>query len=72
VITAPDEYPIHQIPEPIAFSGTDRNFYDRYFFNGFNPDGSELFAVAFGVYPQWCPALYSSSGRSLMPYSTFS
>ena len=51
MITAPDEYPIHQIPEPIAFSGTDRNFYDRYFFNGFNPDGSEFFAVALGVYP---------------------
>ena len=46
-----DEYPIHQTPEPIAFSGTDRNFYDRYFFNGYQPDGTEFFAVAFGVYP---------------------
>lgn len=46
-----DEYPIHQTPEPIAFSGSDRNFYDRYFFNGYSPDGSVFFACAFGVYP---------------------
>jgi hypothetical protein len=46
-----DDYPIHQTPDPIAFSGTDRNFYDRYFFNGYAPDGSSFFAVAFGVYP---------------------
>jgi hypothetical protein len=47
-----DDYPIHQTPEPIAFAGTDRNFYDRYFFNGYNADGSDFFALAFGVYPQ--------------------
>ena len=35
-----DDFPLHQTAEPIAFSGTDRNFYDRYFFNGYNPDGS--------------------------------
>ncbi len=46
-----DEYPVHQCPEPIAYSGTDRNFYDRYFFNGYAPDGSSFFALAFGVYP---------------------
>jgi hypothetical protein len=46
-----DDYPIHQTPDPVAFSGTDRNFYDRYFFNGYAPDGSSFFAVAFGVYP---------------------
>ena len=46
-----DDYPIHQTPDPIAYSGTDRNFYDRYFFNGYGPDGSDFFAVAFGVYP---------------------
>jgi hypothetical protein len=51
MLTKADDYPIHQTPEPIAFSGTDRNFYDRYFFNGYAPDGSEFFAVAFGVYP---------------------
>ena len=46
-----DDYPIHQTPDPIAYSGTDRNFYDRYFFNGYAPDGSGFFAMAFGVYP---------------------
>ncbi|NQX93751.1 MAG: hypothetical protein HRT64_02285 [Erythrobacter sp.] len=46
-----DDYPIHQTPEPIAFAGTDRNFYDRYFFNGYWPDGSGFFALALGVYP---------------------
>ena len=37
--------------EPIATSGTDRNFYDRYFFNGYTMDGHVFFAVALGVYP---------------------
>lgn len=46
-----DDFPIHQTPDPIAYSGTDRNFYDRYFFNGYAPDGSAFFAFAFGVYP---------------------
>ena len=32
-----DDYPIHQTPEPVAYAGTDRNFYDRYFFNGYSP-----------------------------------
>ena len=41
-----DEYPIHQTPEPIAFSGTDRNFYDRYFFCGYRPDGAAISASA--------------------------
>ena len=51
MLTKGDDYPIHQTPDPIAFSGTDRNFYDRYFFCGYQPDGSGYFAAAFGVYP---------------------
>ena len=51
MLTKGDDFPIHQTPEPIAYSGSDRNFYDRYFFNGYSPDGSEFVAVAFGVYP---------------------
>jgi hypothetical protein len=51
MLTQADEWPIHQTPEPIAFSGTDRNFYDRYFFCGYLADGSGFFAIAFGVYP---------------------
>ena len=52
MLTGADEYPFHQTPEPMAFAGTDRNFYDRYFFNGYAADGSIFFAVAFGLYPQ--------------------
>lgn len=52
VLTKGDDYPIHQTPDPIAYASADRNFYDRYFFNGYAPDGSGFFAVAFGVYPQ--------------------
>ena len=44
-----DDYPLHQTAEPVAYAGTDRNFYDRYFFNGYAPDGGGFFAVAFGV-----------------------
>jgi len=51
MLTKGDDYPIHQTPEPIAYAGSDRNFYDRYFFNGYSPDGRDFFAVAFGVYP---------------------
>ena len=51
MLTKGDDFPLHQTAEPIAYSGTDRNFYDRYFFNGYNPDGSGFFALAFGVYP---------------------
>jgi hypothetical protein len=46
-----DDYPIHQLPEPIAYAGSDRNFYDRYFFNGYSNVGNEFFAMALGVYP---------------------
>jgi hypothetical protein len=52
MLTRGDDFPIHQTPEPIAFAGSDRNFYDRYFFNGYSPDGSVFFAAALGVYPQ--------------------
>lgn len=51
VLSKGDDFPIHQTAEPVAYSGSDRNFYDRYFFNGFAPDGSGFFAVAFGIYP---------------------
>ena len=51
VLTKGDDYPLHQTPEPVAYAGTDRNFYDRYFFNGYAPDGSGFFAAAFGIYP---------------------
>ena len=47
-----DDYPIHQIQEPIRHVGTsDRNFYDRYYLNGFALDGSAMFIAGIGVYP---------------------
>lgn len=51
MLTKADDYPVHQTPEPIAYSGTDRNFYDRYFFNGYGPQGENYFALGFGIYP---------------------
>ena len=51
MLTKGDEYPIHQLPEPVATAGSDRNFYDRFFFNGYSPDGSVFFAGAMGIYP---------------------
>src|SRR4051794_23899566 len=51
MLSKADDYPVHQLPEPIATAGTDRNFYDRYFFNGYTPDGELFFAAALGVYP---------------------
>jgi hypothetical protein len=50
-LTKGDDYPIHQTSEPIAFAGTDRNFYDRYYFGGYGAEGDDFFAAAFGVYP---------------------
>lgn len=47
-----DDYPVHQIPEPVRHVGTsDRNFYDRYYFNGFDHDGEYMFVFGLGVYP---------------------
>ena len=51
-LTAADEYLIHQTPYTFDTVGTsDRNFYDRYFFNGYRRDGEVYFAVAMGQYP---------------------
>jgi len=51
MLTRGDDYPIHQLPVPIAEVGSERNFYDRYFFNGYSPDGEIFFASAMGIYP---------------------
>ncbi len=52
MLSSGDDYPIHQLPEPIAYASGERNFYDRYFFNGYSRDFSLFFAAALGVYPQ--------------------
>jgi hypothetical protein len=47
-----DDYPIHQTPEPIAQVATsDRNAYDRYWFNGYADDGEFYFGVGMAIYP---------------------
>ena len=52
MISSWDDYPIHQIAEPIRHVGTsDRNFYDRYYFN-LHGSSDELFMVmGMGQYP---------------------
>ena len=52
MITSFDDYCIHQTHEPVAQpSQSDRNFYDRYWFNGFDRNGAFLFEIGFGLYP---------------------
>ena len=47
-----DDLPIHQIAEPVQHVATsDRNFYDRYYFNCFAPDAGLMLIVGMGVYP---------------------
>ncbi len=47
-----DDYPIHQTPEPIAHPATsDRNVYDRTWFNGYAEDGRYYFGIGMAVYP---------------------
>ena len=51
-LTSYDDFPVHQSAELIAHSATsDRNFYDRYYFNMY-PENQEFFAIfGLGQYP---------------------
>jgi hypothetical protein len=52
VLSKFDDYPIHQIPAPIAHPATgDRNAYDRYWFNGYQDDGEFYFGIGSAIYP---------------------
>lgn len=51
MLTKGDDFPIHQLSSPVSEVGTSRNFYDRYFFNGYSKDGKIYFAVAMCIYP---------------------
>jgi hypothetical protein len=52
VLSAFDDYPIHQTGDPIAHTASgDLNHYDRYFFNGYTTDGALYFGAAMGLYP---------------------
>ena len=52
MITRFDDYCIHQTHEPVCLPAqSDRNFYDRYWFNGFDAAGEFMFEVGLGLYP---------------------
>jgi hypothetical protein len=52
VLNRLDDFPIHQTPEPLAHAvSSDRNVYDRTWFNGYTPDASTYFGIGIAVYP---------------------
>jgi hypothetical protein len=47
-----DEYPLHQAPLSLRYPATsDRNFYDRCYFNAHDRTGEVFFVTGLGVYP---------------------
>ena len=47
-----DEYPIHQLPRPVAWAGSsDRNFYDRCYLNAHDRTGGLFLVTGLGFYP---------------------
>ncbi|MGB8502147.1 MAG: hypothetical protein WCE29_07565, partial [Mycobacterium sp.] len=47
-----DEFPVHQVPQPIAWAGSsDRNFYDRSYFNAHDRTGYIFLISGIGYYP---------------------
>jgi hypothetical protein len=47
-----DEYPLHQAPLSLQHvASSDRNFYDRYYFNAHDRSGDVFLVTGFGVYP---------------------
>jgi hypothetical protein len=47
-----DEFPVHQVPQPIAWAGSsDRNFYDRSYFNAHDRTANIFLISGIGYYP---------------------
>ncbi|MFV0316980.1 MAG: hypothetical protein ACK5O2_08475 [Microthrixaceae bacterium] len=47
-----DDYPVHQVAETVRHAHTsDRNFYDRYYFNCHSNDGEGFLIFGLGQYP---------------------
>src|SRR6202008_4035286 len=47
-----DGDPVHQVPQPIAWAGSsDRNFYDRSYFNAHDRTGNIFLISGIGYYP---------------------
>jgi hypothetical protein len=52
MLTPLDDYLIHQTPETVDRVATsDRNFYDRYYFNAHTLEGDAFLVLAMGIYP---------------------
>jgi len=51
MLTKGDDYPIHQRPIPVLYTDTDRNFYDRYWFNGYSIKNDQYFSMGLAEYP---------------------
>ena len=52
MLSSMDDYPLHQNADPIRLVGTsDRNFYDRYYFNLHNCSGEIFMVLGMGQYP---------------------
>src|ERR1700726_759883 len=48
-----DEYPVHQVRQPIAPAGSsDRNFYDRSYFNAHDRTRNIFLITGIGYYPK--------------------
>ena len=71
MLTKGDDYPIHQLPLPVSEVGSERNFYDRYFFNGYNKEGDVFFAASLCVYHNLniMDAIHVSRSRRQAPES---
>ena len=51
-LSAWDDFPVHQSANWIAHVATsDRNFYDRYYFNAFDTSGEYMVVMGLGQYP---------------------
>ena len=47
-----DDYPIHQPPEPLATpASSDKDVYERYWFNGYSAAGDLYFGIGTALYP---------------------
>ena len=52
MLSAFDDYPIHQTPDPILMPASgDDDFYERYWFNGYHREGDFYLGVGTAVYP---------------------
>ena len=52
MLSAFDDLPVHQVPEPVRQVGTsDRNFYDRYYFNAHACTDQIFLTAGMGQYP---------------------